>query len=145
MNAGGNATGLYRQDEGSFGGVSGENPEPVALDAVADPAPEDLYQTERYGNFYYLLTGYVPGSAHLVRLHFSENFWSTAGARRFDVAINGTPVLRGFDIFAEAGGEYRAITRSFVVTAGDDGTITMSFYQGADSVDNAKVDGFDVR
>lgn len=146
VNAGGGAAGLYRSDENYLYGITGGNSQPVALDAVIDSAPESVYQTERYGSlFYYFPGGYVPGSAHLVRLHFSENYWQSSGARSFSVSINGTPVLRSFDIFAEAGGGYRAITRSFVVTAADDGTITLAFYLGADGVDNAKLDAFDVR
>lgn len=54
-----------------------------------------------------------PERAYTVRLYFSEPEDKTVGARVFDVALQGTPVLRDFDIRREAGAAFRGIVREF--------------------------------
>jgi len=60
--------------------------QPATLLTRADPK---LYQTERYGNFTYQFT--VPNGGYNVTLKFAEFYWTSAGKRIFNVAINGTP------------------------------------------------------
>jgi len=48
-----------------------------------------------------------------VTLHFAEPDDLVAGQRTFSIAVQGTTVLRNFDIVREAGGTRRAITRTF--------------------------------
>ncbi len=43
----------------------------------------------------------------------------------FNVAINGTPVLANFDIFAASGAEYKAVDEAFAVKS--TGKITITF------------------
>jgi hypothetical protein len=101
---------------------------------VANTSDPSLYQTERYGNFTYQFT--VPNGGYNVTLKFSENYWNSAGNRIFNVAINGTPVLTNFDIFAAAGAQYTAIDKTFSV-ATSTGAITIQFTSG--SADFAKI------
>jgi len=100
-----------------------------------------VYQTERYGNFTYQLTGLTPGISYTVRLHFAEVYWSAAGQRLFNVAINDQQVLTNFDIFVQAGGKNRALVRDFAVTADVNGTIRLAF---TNVKDNAKLSGLEV-
>jgi hypothetical protein len=48
------------------------NSDPINTSSVADPAPQAVYDTERYGNFTYTVPGLTPGAAYTVRLHFAE-------------------------------------------------------------------------
>ena len=50
---------------------------------------------------------------HTVRLHFCEPDEVAAGARVFDVVLQGTKVLANFDVVEEAGGRNRGIVREF--------------------------------
>jgi hypothetical protein len=60
--------------------------------------------------------GLPPGPAK-VSLYFCEKDQREAGRRYFNVAINGQTVLQNFDIFAEAGGGYAALVKTFTVDA----------------------------
>jgi len=77
-----------------------------------------------------------------VTLKFAEIFWTTAGRRVFNVAINGQPVLTNFDIFAAAGGEFKAVSEAFAATADSNGDITINFNPGA--IDNPLVNGIEI-
>ncbi len=142
VNAGGPAVGTYAADFGFSGGWVASTSVLIALDGVLDPAPMQVYQTERYGDCSYSFSNFVPGSAHLVRLHFSENYWTSAGQRIFSVSLNGTPVLRNFDIFVAAGGEFRALVRTFVVAADDQGGISVLL--GPTVLDEPKIDAIEI-
>ena len=111
INAGGGAlTNGWRADTGTStrGGISGSK---VAI-AGATNAPAAVYQCSRYGQaLAYNLN--IPDGYYTVRLHFAELYWNAAGKRRFNVAIEGAPVLTNFDIFAAAGGKNRATSRTF--------------------------------
>ena len=54
-----------------------------------------------------------------IRLHFAELEGRTAGQRRFDVLIQGHPVLKDFDVAAQAGDAFRAVVRQFQDIAAD--------------------------
>ncbi|MGE3812636.1 MAG: malectin domain-containing carbohydrate-binding protein, partial [Candidatus Nanopelagicales bacterium] len=66
-----------------------------------------------------------------VRLYFAETYWTAAGKRTFDVTINGTKVLTGFDIFAAAGGAKKGIVREYTVSTS--GPISITFGRGLDN------------
>jgi hypothetical protein len=108
---------------------------------VPHPAPMEVYQSERLGNFNYTLPGLVPGQAYTVRLHFAENVMTDVNERLFNVAINGQQVLSNFDVFAEAGGQFKAIVREFIATADSTGSIVITF---STVVFNAKVSAIEV-
>jgi hypothetical protein len=78
----------------------------------------NLFSGERYGTFTYAIP-LAPG-LYQVTLYFAETWFGTGrpsgggvGSRRFDVYGNGVPLLENFDIFKEAGGPYRQVTRVF--------------------------------
>ena len=93
-------------------------------------APMGVYQYGRAGVTTYTIPGLVAGSAHTVLLHFSENYYSAAGKRAFNVVINGTTVLSNFDIYATAGAEYTALEETFTATANSAGDIVIAFTKG---------------
>lgn len=90
----------------------------VRTQAVAQAADPGLYQSERYGNFNYAIP--VAAGSYTVVLHFAESWHGPdrpegggAASRLFDVFCNRTLLLKDFDIYAEAGGGYRALERRF--------------------------------
>ncbi|MEE8576109.1 MAG: PAS domain-containing protein, partial [candidate division Zixibacteria bacterium] len=56
---------------------------------------------------------FIKERLYTVRLHFSEPEDIDPGQRKFDVAIQGQPALKGFDIVKEAGGKNRPIMKEF--------------------------------
>ena len=135
--AGGN---VWAADHGASGGIAfTENPE---LSIAGTDTPE-LYNGERYGDgsaFTYSFP--LAAGRYTVTLKFAEMYVTGAGQRKFNVAINGQPVLSDFDIFAAAGGGNRAVDESFPVTLGSDGSVTIDFTPG--SVQNPKVDAISI-
>ncbi|HUI80200.1 MAG TPA: malectin domain-containing carbohydrate-binding protein [Bryobacteraceae bacterium] len=95
---------------------------------VAGTTASPLYQTSRWGNFSYQFA--VPNGSYTVTLKFAELYFASAGSRRFNVNINGTPVLTNFDIVAQAGGALKALDESFPVTV-TNGQIGIQFTPGA--------------
>ena len=55
----------------------------------------------------------VDEAGYTVRLHFAEPEEIAPGARVFDVALQGTTALNGFDVVREAGEPLRAIVKEF--------------------------------
>jgi hypothetical protein len=102
-----------------------------------------VFQTERFGELTYTLSGFTAGRAATVTLFFEESFWTAAGQRTFNVVINGATVLTAFDIFAAAGGANRAIARTFNTTANASGQVVIQFTRGG-GPDNPKVCGITV-
>lgn len=140
INSGGAAVGSFAADGFFSGGNTYATGNSIATTGVTDAAPAAVYQSERYGNFTYTVTGLTPGAAYTVRLHFAEIYWTAAGQRRFNVAINGTQVLANFDIFATAGAN-KALVRDFSATANAGGQIAVQYTTVAD---NAKSSGIEI-
>jgi hypothetical protein len=138
VDAGGAAVGAYRADAFFQGGTASQTTAVIDTSLVTNAAPLAVYQSERYGDFRYTLTGLTPGRVYVVRLDFAELYWDTPGSRRFNVRINGSPVLTNFDVYAVAGAKDRAVRRQFAATADATGRITIDF---ASLVNYATVSG----
>lgn len=82
----------------------------VKIQTGEDP---NLYAGERYGNFEYAIP--VADGTYRVTLRFAEFAFGPAdlGRRQFDVNCNGINLLKDFDILKEAGGERRAVQKTF--------------------------------
>jgi acetylxylan esterase len=134
INAGGPATGSFVADTGSSGGSTYTTTNAIDTSLLTGAVPPAaVFQTERYGEFTYTIPGLTAGSAQTVTLYFEESYWTAAGQRTFNVAINGTTVLSAFDIFAAAGGANKAIARTFGTTASSGGQVVIQFTRnGAD-------------
>jgi Malectin domain len=128
INAGGPAVSLYTADTDYFGGSVTTTTNPISISGVANPAPQEVYQSNRVGpSFSYVISGLTAGSSHTVRLHFAETYWTAKGKRIFNVSINTTQVLSSFDIFATAGAANQAVVEQFAITADSSGVITIQF------------------
>ena len=108
----------WRADSYFLGGnalVRTTNPAEQSNSIAPDMA---LYTSERWGHFSYTVP--VADGRYRVTLKFCEGHYGRRntgvggiGSRVFDVYCNGVALLRGFDIFKEAGGEGRPLDRTF--------------------------------
>jgi hypothetical protein len=141
INAGGPAIAPFAADADFTGGATSGTAHAIDASGVTSPAPQAVYQTNRYGNFSYTFPGLTAGASYTVRLHFAEEYWTTPGSRIFNVVINGKQVLSNFDILAAAGAEYKAVVEQFTAAADSSGRITVQF---ATVKDNAQVNGIEI-
>lgn len=95
---------------------------------ITNTTTPTLYQTCRWGTFTYQIP--VANGSYTVKLKFAEISLNAAGQRVFNVAINGSTVLSNFDIFAQAGGKFIALDKSFPVTVSN-GQIAIQFTNGS--------------
>lgn len=144
IDAGGGQAGSYNTDMDVQGGSTYAVNHHIDTKGVADPAPQEVYQTERYGDFTYTIGGLQPNNTYTVRLHFAEIYFNQPNQRVFDVAIQGLPVLTNFDIVATAGGPDIAIVETFPATADPNGTITISFTNGSANINWPKLSGLEI-
>jgi glucosylceramidase len=143
ISTGGTGSGSFQADNYYLGGNSNTATvtDSINTSGVSNPAPQAVYQSQRYGNFSYIFPGLQAGASYTVRLHFAETYWSSAGQRVFNVSLNGSQVLSNFDIIAATGAKDKAIVEQFTATADSNGQITIQF---STVVDNAMVDGIEV-
>jgi len=140
INCGGGAVAPFTADQFASGGSTWNDATAVSTSGVANAAPAAVYQTERYGSHAYNFASLTPGATYVVRLHFAETKFTTAGSRTFNVLINGTQVLTNFDIFAAAGLN-KALVRDFTSVASSAGKITIQYVT---VVDNARSSGIEI-
>ncbi|MCA9997642.1 MAG: malectin, partial [Anaerolineales bacterium] len=105
----------------------------VGAGVVGNSEDDELYLSERYGAFSYEVP--VSNGCYQIELHFAEIYWAEPNKRLFDVAIEGETVLQNYDIFAAAGGQYRAVVERQQAEVAD-GTLNIVFQP---VVENAKV------
>ncbi len=90
----------------------------LRADPVSGARDPDLYRGERFGNLVYTIP--VASGTYSLTMHFAETWFGPgkpggggAGSRLFDILCNGVALLKNVDIYAEAGGSDRALTRIF--------------------------------
>ena len=142
IRCGGSTTGGFIDDQDfSGGGVTTNTGFNVDIAGVADPAPAELYASNRSGECQYTMGGFAPGSAQRVRLHFAECQFTSPGKRIFHVEINGQRVISDLDIFAAAPGRAKALVKEVSTAADDKGIVTVKLVK---SVDNPQLSGIEV-
>jgi hypothetical protein len=141
IDAGGPAAGGFIADADFNGGTAYSTGSAIDTSALASPAPQSVYQTERYGNMSYTIPNLTAGAQYSVQLDFAELYWNAANQRLFNVSINGSSVLSNFDIYAAAGAKNKAVSRTFTATANANGVISITF---SGVKDNAKVSGIEI-
>jgi hypothetical protein len=144
INAGGSVNGAFLAETGAVAtsGNVGTTTNTINVTGVNNAAPQAVYQSERYGDFKYIVPGLTVGNSYTVRLHFSENYFNGVGQRLFNVKINGTQVLTNFDIYAQAGNQqFKAVVREFSATADAAGRMTTEFLS---NVGGAKLSGIEI-
>jgi hypothetical protein len=150
VNSGGPAVSPFAADAFFSGGQTDTVTATIDTSGVTNPAPMAVYQSERWGGdsasnpapFSYTFPNLTAGASYTVRLHFAEIFWTAAGQRKFNVAINGTTVLTNFDIIAAAGAANKAIVEQFTTTANSSGQIVVSYTVG--TADAPKSSGIEI-
>ena len=142
IDCGGGAAGDFSADSSFSGGTAYSTTSAIHTSKATNPAPQAVYQTERYGATSYTFGGLVAGQSYSVRLHFAEIFWTGPKERQFNVSINGTQVLTNFDIFATAGAANTAIVKTFGAIADRCGNIVIGFTNGA--CDQPKISGIEI-
>ncbi|NNL70894.1 MAG: choice-of-anchor D domain-containing protein, partial [Acidimicrobiia bacterium] len=135
VNAGGDPIDDWGADSPfSPGGNIGPPPD----GSVSGPtAPNEVYESYRFGQQAWDFA-VTPGQ-YRVNLYFAETFVNSAGARLFDVDIEGVEVLNSFDIFAAAGGKNAGIVRGFDVVS--DGNLDVDF---TEIVNSPAIQGIEV-
>src|SRR5439155_2465894 len=116
VNSGGSAAGTFLADTNFSGGTVATTAAAITTTGVTNPAPQAVYQSERWGATTYTFGGLTTGGTYNVRLHFAETYFSGANMRKFNVSINGTQVLTNFDVYAATGGQNRAIVKEYTIT-----------------------------
>lgn len=143
INCGGSAVSPYIADQFFSGGTTSSTGTAITIPgSLVSPAPQGVYQTERYGNSTYTITGLTAYKRYVVRFHFAEIYWTAAGQRRFNVSIQGTQVLTNFDIYVAAGNaNFTANIQTFYAEANSSGNIVIVF---TTVTDNAAIQGIEI-
>ncbi|MQY12368.1 hypothetical protein SRB5_25010 [Streptomyces sp. RB5] len=102
---------------GSYGWVGNSGLQQTTK-AVAGTDEQALFQTSRTGALEYRFDGVADG-VYQVELGFAELSGTKPGARVFDVMAEDAEQIPNVDVALEAGGSYRALTRSFTVEVTD--------------------------
>jgi predicted alpha-1,2-mannosidase len=136
--------GAFVSDPNMLDGQQNSTEAPVEVN-VAHAAPAAIYQCERYANDF-TWSYSVPKGRYTVRLHFADVFDKEAGQRLENAAINGSQVLKNFDIIATAGGTHKAVVKSFAGVRPDaSGKIAIRLWAAPTSPDgNAKINAIEI-
>jgi endoglucanase len=136
------ALGSFQADQYYSGGSTYSNTNTVDVSQItSNPPPAALFNNERYGAMSYTIPGFTAGNLYAVTLYFAETYLTASGRRIFNVSINGATVLSNFDIYASAGGQNKAIARSYTATANSSGQIVIQFISGTE---NPKINGISI-
>lgn len=121
----------YQPDRFSSGGQT-----QAITDPISGTDEGTLYQSERYGSYRYDIP--VSNATYSVLLHFAEVFHNAAGARVFNLSVEGQNILSDFDLYLAAGhdGAYDKLVENIAVT---DGRLTIELET---LVDNGTLSGF---
>ncbi len=128
VNSGGSSAGSFATDNYFSGGTAYSSSNTISTANVANAAPASIYQTHRWGNMSYGITGLNAGRSYTVRLHFAESYCGVIEncTRQFDVKINGLLVWDDLNVAAIAGTN-KALVKDATATANASGRITVDF------------------
>jgi hypothetical protein len=138
--------GNFTPDSNMLQGGTNRKDTKIDTSNVPNPAPEAVYQSERYSDDFTYTYEVPKDGRYLVRLHFAELFDNAADMRVENIEINGNMVLKDFDIFKAAGGLNKAVVREFKdITPDKDGKIAIRITAAPQSPDkNAKISGLEI-
>lgn len=136
VNCGGGDIGVFEADFG-FSATACRygndlNPQEVDLSRIPeDPAPRQVYLTERSGAIVEYLFPMVAGK-YRVRLHLCEVFFGEPNQRVFRIEINGKEVVPKLDLMAQTGKKFCPVVREFPDIEPKDGRIRV-FLEGLEA------------
>ncbi len=137
VRASGPKVGRFLAARGFMGGYPSGTTRPVDTAHAAHAAPQEVYRTERYGNFVFTASHQRPRTLCKIRLHFTETFHDAPGQRIFDAFINNKRVLNHFDIYKAAGAKNRAVIREFTAQTDAAGRLQIAFKSGTPGQDSS--------
>jgi hypothetical protein len=116
-------------------------------DPVGGDLDSNLFSGERYGRFSYKIP--VPSGRYRLTLYFAETWFGRnsmggggIGSRRFDVELNGAPLLKDLDIIRSVGGPYKGLSKTFHgIVPNSDGYINLQFLP---RINNACINAIEV-
>jgi len=109
-----------------------------SMDTVSNTADQELFQTERFGEFEYEIP--MDNGEYEVALYFAETFYDEVGKRVFDISLEGNKVLTNFDIYKDANAKNKASYKKFQVTISDGGLSISS----TKKIDNPKINAIKI-
>lgn len=77
----------------------------------------EIYKTERWSSYLAYAIPVETGKQYKVTIKLAEIYADVAGARLFDVSIEGLLFLDNYDMFLQAGGKNKAVDTSIIVNA----------------------------
>lgn len=122
---------IYQGDRFASGGTT----QTVTAD-IAGTTQDTLYQSERYGTYSYEIP--VSNATYSLVLHFAELYHNAAGARSFDLSVEGQQILSDFDLYSLVG-RNTAYDQRVNNIAVNDGKLTISL---TTKIDNGTLSGF---
>jgi hypothetical protein len=122
-----NAVGWFGADACYSGGSASSTTSTIDMSGLTNPAPQAVYQYNRWGTMTYTITNLTPSATYWVRLHFAEAYWGSTSQRVFNVSINGVSALASFDIVAASGAKNKAVIREFYRSANSSGQMVIQF------------------
>lgn len=137
INCGAAAVAPFLADQMGTGGSAITTASSIDVSGVADAAPENVYKSAREivgvgspGVILYTLTGFQPGVAALVRLHFAEIDTNMGGTyhRKMDISVVGQDRTdwASFEIYVDAGALNKATVLECYCTPSVDGKIVVT-------------------
>ncbi len=137
------AVGSFQADQYYSGGSTYANTNTIDVSLITENTPPAaLFNNERYGAMSYAIPGFTAGGTYTVILYFAETYLTSSGSRVFNVSVNGSAALSGFDIYAAAGGQNKATAQAFTTTANGSGEIVIQF---ASVTENPKINGISIQ
>ena len=110
---------------------------------VNNTLDQDLYQTERNGEFIYEIPVPTIGS-YTVILHFVEFKWTQVGQRRFNIAVEDVMTFDNVDLVSLGQGRaLQAITLESNVEV-DDGFLSVQLSHSIPPIDTPKLSGIEI-
>lgn len=137
INCGGSLSGEWIADRFYDTGVTLGTTNTIVTTGLVEPAPQAVYKAARSvvgenapASIKYTLSGFLPGVAATVRLHFAELDPDMGGTyqRKMDVVVAGADktTWSSYEIYAAAGALDKADILTAMVTPGSDGRITVT-------------------
>lgn len=118
---------LWTPDNYSRGGRLAEHPDPAK-----NTRDQEIFRHERYGRFRYAVP--VDRGSYSVYLYMIEKYWGSGNpggggvnSRVFSLFCNGAALLRGIDLYKEAGIDYGIVYALHGLTPNAQGKLQLSF------------------
>jgi type 1 glutamine amidotransferase/HEAT repeat protein len=137
INLGGPAVGHFKADADFEGGKPYAAKASIDMSEAQDAAPEEVYQTSRFGDCTYRLSGFTPNGAYKIRLHYAELFHKAPGGRAGDVIVNGVKIIDNLP----SGDHRKAFTVTKDIKANAEGKVIVEIKTTRDHV---KVNGLEI-